>query len=65
VLELLDSSCNQLTANDDLSLNPHIQDSLIGNFNLPYTGTYFLRVRDFRSDGRPDLIYDLSLMGAN
>ncbi len=65
VLELLDSSCNPLAVNDDLSDNPHIQDSLIGNFSLPYTGTYFLRVRDFRSDGRPDLIYDLSLMGAN
>lgn len=32
---------------------------------LPYTGTYFIRVRDFRGDGRPDLIYELSLSGAN
>jgi hypothetical protein len=33
--------------------------------SLPYTGIYFIRVRDFRSDGRPDLIYELSLSGAN
>jgi hypothetical protein len=33
--------------------------------SLPYTGTYFIRVRDFRGDGRPDLIYELSLSGAN
>lgn len=33
--------------------------------SLPYTGTYYIRVRDFRSDGRPDLIYDLSLSGAD
>ena len=33
--------------------------------SLPYTGTYFIRVRDFRGDGRPDLIYELSLSGAD
>ena len=33
--------------------------------SLPSTGTYFIRVRDFRGDGRPDLIYDLSLSGAD
>ena len=32
---------------------------------LPYTGTYFIRVRDFRGDGRPDFIYDLTLSGAD
>jgi hypothetical protein len=32
--------------------------------SLPYTGTYYIRVRDFRGDGRPDLIYELSLSGA-
>lgn len=31
--------------------------------SLP-AGTYFIRVRDFRGDGRPDLIYDLQLSGA-
>jgi hypothetical protein len=40
-------------------------DSLIQNFPLPTTGKYFIRVRDFRGDGRPDLIYDLQLSGAN
>ncbi len=33
--------------------------------SLPYTGTYYIRVRDLRGDGRPDLIYELSLSGAN
>jgi len=32
---------------------------------LPYNGTYYIRVRDLRGDGRPDLIYELSLSGAN
>jgi hypothetical protein len=32
---------------------------------LPYPGTYYIRVRDLRGDGRPDLIYELSLSGAN
>ena len=32
---------------------------------LPYTGTYYIRVRDFRSDGRPDFIYELTLSGAD
>lgn len=30
--------------------------------SLP-AGTYFIRVRDFRGDGRPDLVYDLTLAG--
>lgn len=33
--------------------------------SLPYPGTYYIRVRDLRGDGRPDLIYELSLSGAN
>ncbi len=64
VLELLDSNCNQLTVNDDIELG-YTLDSLIQNFSLPYTGTYFIRVRDWRGDGRPDLIYDLALTGAD
>ncbi len=28
-------------------------------------GTYFIIVRDFRGDGRPDFIYELTLTGAN
>jgi hypothetical protein len=64
VVQLLGSDCSQLTFNDDI--NPGImQDSLIQNFPLPSTGTYFLVVRDFRGDGRPDLIYELSLSGAD
>jgi hypothetical protein len=75
VLELLESNCNQRAFNDDMSPPPnHIQDSLIvidstatppTPTSLPYTGIYFIRVRDFRGDGRPDLIYELSLSGAD
>ena len=74
VLELLDSSCpdplpsgtNALAFNDDLSDAPNqVQDSLTQNFTLPTTGTYFIRVRDFRGDGRPDLNYNLTLSGAD
>ncbi|MFQ5927919.1 MAG: Ig domain-containing protein, partial [Terriglobia bacterium] len=64
VIELLDSSCTLLTFNDDIDPGI-IQDSRIENFTLPSDGTFFIRVRDFRGDGRPDLIYDLSLSGAN
>jgi len=72
VLELLDSTCPAPTLNgtsalawDDDITSGTLQDSLIQNFTLPYTGLYFIRVRDFRGDGRPDLIYDLSLSGAD
>ncbi len=64
VLELLDSNCNQIAVNDDLDPG-YVLDSLIQNFTLPYTGTYFIRVRDWRGDGRPELIYDLTLTGAD
>lgn len=64
VLDLLDSNCSLLTFNDDIDPGV-VQDSLIQNYVLPYSGTYFIRVRDFRGDGRPDLIYELSLSGAN
>jgi len=63
VVELLDTSCNLLTFNDDIE--PGLLDSRIQDFTLPYTGTYYIRVRDFRGDGRPDLIYELLLSGAN
>ncbi len=84
VLELLDGSCSVIGLNDDLSANPHIQDSLIQVSSSPFpvgpfptgsadktpptslpAGTYFIRVRDFRGDGRPDFFYELSLSGAN
>jgi len=32
---------------------------------LPATGTYYIRIRDFRGDGRPDMVYDLTLSGAD
>jgi hypothetical protein len=63
-LELLDSDCNRMTSNDDIDLGV-IQDSLISNFVLPYTGTYFIRVSDLRGDGRPDFPYELHLSGAD
>jgi hypothetical protein len=61
VVEVLDSSCNQLTVNDDA--DPTTLDSHL-TFTVPATGTYFLRVSDARGDGRPDFIYDLKLSGA-
>jgi hypothetical protein len=64
VTQLLNGSCSELTFNDDIDPGI-IQDSLISNFTLPSTGTYFIVVRDFRGDGRPDLIYELSLSGAD
>jgi hypothetical protein len=63
-LELLDSDCERLTYNDDISLGD-ITDSLISDYVLPYTGTYYIRVSDLRGDGRPDLIYELHLSGTD
>ena len=65
-LELLDGGCNQIAFDDDIIANGvhTTQDSLI-DFTLPANGTYYIRVRDLRGDGRPDLIYELSLSGAD
>jgi hypothetical protein len=63
-LELLNSGCSQLANNDDISFGDNV-DSLIADYTLPYTGTYYIRVSDIRSDGRPDFIYELHLSGAN
>lgn len=72
MLEVLDNTCpgptlngtSALAFNDDLSDPPnHVQDSRV-TLTLPFDGTYYIRVREFRGDGRPDLIYDLSLSGA-
>jgi hypothetical protein len=63
-LELLNSSCSDLTYNDDI--DPGVdRDSLISSYTLPYTGTYYIRVSDLRGDGRPDFIYELHLSGAD
>jgi hypothetical protein len=64
ITQLLNGSCSELVFNDDIDPGI-IQDSLISNYTLPSTGTYFIVVRDFRGDGRPDLIYELSLSGAD
>jgi IPT/TIG domain/Bacterial pre-peptidase C-terminal domain len=66
ILELLDGNCSRITSNDDIVMGD-MQDSLIQNFTLPSSpgGLYFIRVQDFRGDGRPDLLYDLSLSGAD
>ena len=72
VLELLDNTCpnaslngtNALAFDDDI-ITGELQDSHIENFTLPYTGLYFIRVRDFRGDGRPDFVYELTLSGAD
>lgn len=64
-LEVLDSTCNQITYNDDISTRDRIIDSRISNYTLPNTGTYYIRVSDLRGDGRPDLIYELHLTVTN
>jgi len=63
-LEILDSNCARLAYNDDISTGV-VVDSLIQNYKLPYTGTYYIRVSDLSGNGRPDFIYDLHLSGAN
>ncbi len=63
-LEILDSECSRLSYNDDI-IPGTIQDSLIADFILSHTGTYFIRVSDLRGDGRPDFIYELQLTGAD
>lgn len=66
IVELLNSNCNLVNPsafNDDIDPGV-IQDSLL-TFTLTSSGTFFIRVRDFRGDGRPDLIYELRLSGAN
>ncbi len=63
-LEILNSNCERITYNDDISAGINV-DSLISNYLLPYTGTYYIRVSDLRGDGRPDLIYELHLSGAD
>jgi len=63
-LEILNSSCSQIAFNDDIDLGV-MQDSLIQDYVLPATGTYYIRVSDLGGGGRPDFIYDLHLSGAN
>jgi hypothetical protein len=63
-LELLDSNCEQLMYNDDISFGVG-RDSLISDYILPYTGTYYIRISDLRGDGRPDFPYQLQLSGAD
>jgi hypothetical protein len=64
LLEILDADCSRLIYNDDIDLGIN-QDSLVENYRLPHTGTYYIRVSDLRGDGRPDFIYELYLSGAD
>jgi IPT/TIG domain/Putative Ig domain len=41
---------------------PSNPDDLAAPNSLP-AGTYYIRIRDYRGDGRPDLIYDLTVSG--
>jgi hypothetical protein len=63
-LELLNSNCSVRTSNDDGS-DTTTWDSSILNYPLPSTGAYYIRISSMRGDGRPDLVYNLSLSGAD
>jgi len=49
--------------NDDI-VTASIQDSRL-EFQPASGGTYYVRVLDLRGDGRPDLVYELTLNGAD
>jgi hypothetical protein len=57
------------TAFDDECVNDDIQTVVEQDSRLEFrpstNGTYYIHVVDLRGDGRPDLIYELSLSGAN
>jgi len=63
VIDPTPDAFDDVCRDDDIELGV-IQDSLL-EFQPATTGTSFIRVIDFRGDGRPDLIYDLSLSGAD
>ncbi|HEV8524479.1 MAG TPA: putative Ig domain-containing protein [Terriglobales bacterium] len=65
MLQLLNSNCASLAVNDDIHLGFLLDSQIV--FIAPYggTNTYFVQVLDWRGDGRPDLLYDLQLTGAN
>jgi hypothetical protein len=56
VLYLLDDSDIEITHNDDYDgLDSRLE------FVLPYSGTYFLRIKDYYHDGGRDYYYQISL----
>jgi hypothetical protein len=82
VIEIVDGNGTQLTTcrqpgdtgttfastciNDDISDNPHLQDSALdlqvpGAANTPTT--FYVHVFDFRGDARPDMTYSLQVSG--
>jgi len=63
-LEILDSNCSTIFYSDDIVSGVN-RDSLISNYTLQNSGTYYLRISDLRGDGRPDFIYELRLSGAD
>jgi hypothetical protein len=63
-LEILDDGCDTIRYNDDIDFGI-VYDSKISDFALPYTGTYYIRVSDLRSEGRPDFQYELHVSGTD
>ncbi len=71
----LSTGCNQpggtttftsVCLDDDISSNPHIQDSAL-DFKVPGTGgtqTFLLHVLDWSGSARPDMLYTLQVAGA-
>jgi hypothetical protein len=48
--------------NDDISANPHVQDSAI-DFQVGNVSTFYVHVLDWRGDARPDMTYTLQISG--
>ncbi|MBI4166496.1 MAG: pre-peptidase C-terminal domain-containing protein [Acidobacteria bacterium] len=63
VNDLTPNTFDDECADDDIVLGVS-QDSKL-EFQPSATGTYYVHVADLRGDGRPDLIYELSLSGAD
>lgn len=63
VNDLTPNAFDDECVDDDIILGSNL-DSLL-EFQPSATGTYYVHVVDVRGDGRPDMIYELSLSGAD
>lgn len=60
------STFNGACINDDISANPHVQDSAL-DYQVPgannTTSAFYVHVFDWRGDARPDMVYGLNVSG--